>query len=282
MKSSLPAGLYQYWLLFLVAASPLLHAQQQLAEPISVRLGIGYGQHTSIMHNQGNRNFYLLPRVQLYYRKAYLENLDAGFNLIEQNSWSLDLTGKQSFDALLTRGNGVKDSILAGLVNLNVPIMNPGGPAAIKDLITPVKRHFSYLAGATVFYRHNNWQLSQSWHKDISNVHHGAELQSNLSYRYLQDGYGVALTGSVRRIDAEYSNYYFGPVPEDFRTPIYRYQPGAQWLPSVKIAIQIQLTEKIDFVANWRREFLPSAYQRSLYFSEFEQDLWFSGVTLKW
>ena len=207
-------------LVLLVTAAPAL-AQHPETETVSLRLGIGYGQHSSVLYEQEDREFYLLPRLQIYYKRAYLENLDLGFNLFEHQNWALDLTGKQSFDALLTRGNSLKDSLFSGLIGLDKPIFMPGGPNALKDLITPVKRHFSYLAGATLYYHHDQWLITQSWHQDISKVHHGSELQTSLSYRYLKDGYGIALTGSVRRIDGDYSNYYFGPMAEDFRKPIY-------------------------------------------------------------
>ncbi|TXH94354.1 MAG: hypothetical protein E6Q75_13475 [Rheinheimera sp.] len=246
-------------------------------------LGIGYGQYSSVLHAQPNRSFNLLPRWQIYYDRFYMENLDLGFNLLETQHWSVDLTTKQSFDALLTRGGGLRDSLLTGLVSTSKPILLPIGHGnSLSDIITPAKRHFSYLGGATVLYRRADWQFSSSVHQDISNVHQGNEWQNSLSYRWQQPGFGVELTGSIRRLDHNYSRYYLGVLPGDFTRNAYQYAPGSQWLPSVKVALRLQLTSQMDFVANWRREYLPSASLNSLYFATLNQDLWFSGVTLRW
>ncbi len=248
-----------------------------------LRLGLGYGEYSSVLHQADDRRFHLLPRWQLYYDRFYLENLDVGFNLLEQPAWSLDLSGKQSFDALLTRGSGLKNSVLTGLVSTDLPIPIPVGHSdSVADLIEPARRHFSYLAGATVYYRHDNWQFSSAFSQDVSQVHHGNEWQSSLSWRWQRAAAGVELTGSVRRLDSKYSNYYFGLWRGEFRNEAYQYAPGSQWLPSVKIALRLRLTDQLDFVANWRREFLPSANRNSLYIADLQQDLWFSGVTLQW
>lgn len=246
-------------------------------------LGVGFGQYSSVLHAQSDRSFNLLPRWQFYYDRFYLENLDLGFNLLETPQWSVDLTTKQSFDALLTRGSGLKDSLLTGLVSTDKPIpIQMEHDSTLADIVTPARRHFSYLGGVTVFYRNGGWQLSSGLHQDISKVHHGSEWQNSLSYRWQQASYGVELTGTVRRLDQDYSRYYLGVLPGDFRNDAYQYSPGSQWLPSVKIALRLQLTSQMDFVANWRREYLPSACLDSLYFATLNQDLWFSGVTLRW
>lgn len=244
-------------------------------------LGVGYGEYSSVLHAQSDRSFNLFPRWQIYYDRFYMENFDLGFNLLETQQWSLDLTTKQSFDALLTRGGGLRDSLLTGLVSTNIPIPLPMSSELI-DIIKPAPRHFSYLGGATAYYRNGGWQVSSALHQDISNVHHGSEWQNSLSYRWQQPGYGLELTASVRRLDQDYSRYYLGVLPGDFQQGAYQYSPGIQWLPSVKVAVRLKLTGRMDFVANWRREFLPSACLNSLYFATLNQDLWFSGVTLRW
>ncbi|ALZ77296.1 MipA/OmpV family protein [Rheinheimera sp. F8] len=246
-------------------------------------LGLGYGQYSSVLQQGTDSQFYLLPRWQLYYRKFYVENLDIGLNLLENQHWSVDLTGKQSFDALLTRHSQMQDSFLKGLLTSSVPVLIPiQFGTELRDYITPTRRHLSYLAGTTLYYRQPDWQFSTAWHRDISNVHHGSEWLSELNYQWQQPDYGLQLTATVRRLDDNYSNYYFGVNPADLVQNAYVHRPGQQWLPSVRLAVRYRLTDQMDWVANWRREYLPSVYRKSLYFDRLTHDLWFTGVLLQW
>lgn len=257
--------------------------------PSQISLAVGYGQYGNILHQGDATPLYLLPRLSYYQQRFYLENLDVGYNLVQHQGWSLDVTSKQSFDALLLRQNPLQDSLLRGLVKSKKVFVMPTN-SRLDQLLTPERRHFSYLAGISLFYNQQNWQLSSALQQDISNVHHGLEWQQKARYLWQSGPVALAVTAEYRYLSSNYSNYYFGVGPEDtqplsVKKPelrLYQYQPGAQWLPALRLESSYQLKNNTRLLLNWRREWLPDAYQDSLYFAKRRHDIWFAGVLWSW
>ena len=243
-------------------------------------LAVGYGEYGAIRHGEEDHAFYLLPRWSYYNGRFYVENLDVGWNLLESSNWSWDLTGKQSFDALLFRQHSLRDSLFRGVAENNPPLGIPwdSDPATV---LHPSTRHFSYLAGTTLFWRNEHWQASSAWHHDISSVHNGIEVNHDLRYRYTLDDVNFAVTGAIRWLDARYSNYYFGFNEAD-SSNVYLYQPGAQWLPSLKLETSWSLSEHCRLLFSVKREWLSTDIHQSVYFSSRRHDIWFSGILVTW
>ncbi len=256
------------------SAGPALHSV--------LRLGFGYGQYGNILHGGAPSPLFLLPRWQLYSGRFYVENLDLGFNLLSNGGFALDLSTQQSLDALLLRPSGLKAALLGGILNSPVPLPLPfdADPAT---LLTPQRRHLSYLGGLTAYYQTKHWQLTSAWQQDISGVHHGAQWLNELSYRQrlalpgLPVDSAIQLSAGWRQLSRAYSNYYFAVKPQDSTGQLYLYQPGARTVHFVKLAASSQLTTQLSLVLNWKREFLPDAYQQSLFFRSRQHDVWFTG-----
>lgn len=252
-------------------------------------LAVGFGQYGNILHQGESTPLYLVPRFSYYRQRFYLENLDPGYNLWQQDGFSLDITAKQSFDALLLRQNPLKDSLLRGLIHSKKLFVVPTS-SRLDELFTPTRRHFSYLAGFSLFYDKANWQFASALQQDVSNVHHGLEWQHKIRYLWQTGPVTMAITSEYRYLSSNYSNYYFGVGPDDSkafssRQPdkrFYLYQPGSQWLPALKLESSYQLPNKTRLLLNWRREWLPTAYRDSLYFQKRQHDIWFAGVLWSW
>lgn len=242
-----------------------------------VMLGIGYGRFENPLHDGDDTILKLLPRWQLYYGKFYVENLDLGLNLYQHGAFALDLTTKQSFDALLVRRNGLKPALLRGLLGSNLPIPSPFG-VSIDSLLVPQQRHFSYLGGLTAYYQTEHWQLKSALHQDISKVHHGHEWLNEISFQQqLHTDLGIQLGVGWRRLSSDYSNYYFAVKPQDTQGQLYLYSPGEGAIRFFKVAAGATLTPQLSLVVNWKREFLPELYVRNYFFHTRIQDTWFTG-----
>jgi outer membrane scaffolding protein for murein synthesis (MipA/OmpV family) len=246
-------------------------------------LGAGLGRYETLLHNDKDNNLYLVPRWQYYQGRFFVENLDLGFNLVETPNWSIDLSTKQSFDAVLTRTGGLKDSFVRGLATavLPTPIGIPWD-ADLATYVTPQRRQLSYLGGASFYYRFDNVQLSTSWHTDISGVHQGSEWFNELAWRGQFYGVDVGASAIVRRVDTAYSNYYFGVWEQDTKAKLYSFKPGGQWIPATKLSLRYGINDQWALLANWKREYFPEIYERSLYFRRLTQDIWFTGVVYTW
>lgn len=281
----------QLSLLLACSYAPFVLSEPAAIQPgnTTLSLAVGYGQYGNILHQGNATPLYLLPRVSYYRQRFYLENLDLGFNLWRHQGFSLDLTTKQSFDALLLRQDPLQDALLRGLVKSKKIFVMPTS-SRLDQLLTPERRHFSYLSGISLFYNQHNWQLSSALQQDISGVHHGLEWQQKARYLWQQGPLSLAITAEYRYLSSDYSNYYFGVTDKDTvaistRQPqlrLYQYLPGAQWLPAMRLETSYQLKDDTRLLLNWRREWLPTAYQHSLYFAKRQHDIWFAGVLWSW
>lgn len=250
-------------------AGPALHSV--------LMLGVGYGQFENPLHQGEDTVLRLLPRWQLYYGNVYAENLDLGVNLYQQGAFALDLTTKQSLDALLVRRQGLKPALLRGLLGSKLPLPSPFG-VSLDTMLTPQQRHFSYLAGLTAYYQSGHWQLKSALHQDISKVHHGLEWLNEISVQQqFSNGLGVQLGLGWRQLSSDYSNYYFAVKPEDTSNQLYQYNPGQAGIRYFKLAAGATLTPQLQLVWNWKREFLPDSYQHNYFFRTRVQDTWFTG-----
>lgn len=256
------------WMVFSAVAADHAH----------MSLSIGYGQYESLTQSGQDQPFYLLPRWAWYQDDFYIENLDLGYNLYESPQFSVDLTTKQSYDALLFRGGKTKESLIRGLSFADVPI--PWNED-LEELVQPRKRHFSYLAGVTVFYRQQTMQLSSGWHQDISGTHSGFEWNTEWTQTRLWQHFSLQGTVALRYLDADYSNYYFGlSLPEI--SYAYQHQPGAVWLPSIRLESSYQLSPNSRLQLSLKREWLSPHFEQSYLFSDRSHDIWFVGYSRSW
>src|SRR5690606_33260551 len=130
--------------------------RQQIQSQFS--LAVGHGQYGSLLFDGQASPLSVLPRWSLYYKRFYLENLDLGFNLVETEHFSLDLSGKQSFDALSVRHKDAEDGLLKSIALHDAKLPIPWH-SDIKDIVNFRRRHLSYLAGIAVYARAHNIEL---------------------------------------------------------------------------------------------------------------------------
>ncbi|QSX37689.1 MipA/OmpV family protein [Shewanella sedimentimangrovi] len=257
-------------------------AQEAAASSGKLSLALGVGRYNSLMYQGQDVPLYLLPRWSYYGERFYIEDLNLGFNLLESDSFSWDLTTKQSFDALMFRqDNSLNDSLLAGLTAGNVLLALPSWESDPKALFHLKERHFSYLAGSTLFWRHGDWQFSSALHADVSNVHGGLEWNNQLRYLTKLGPLDVATTVGGRWLDSHYSNYHFG-ITRLETSRVWSSRPDAQWLPSLKLELSWPLDEDLRLIGSWRREWLSSAFDNSYFLASKTHDIWFIGVMKTW
>ncbi|MBZ9611454.1 MipA/OmpV family protein [Rheinheimera maricola] len=243
-------------------------------------LTVGYGQYDSLLFDEKPSQLFVLPRWSLYYNRLYVENLDLGFNLLESRHFSLDLSTKQSFDALLVRKGNAEDALIKSIAVHDIKWPIPWD-SDIRDTLDLTKRHSSYLAGATLYFRGGNTELRSALHADISGVHNGKEWHNQLRYHYQYGAFELATSMGLRWLDRRYGNYYFGLRYSETEDAAAN-QPGSMWLPSLKLEASFTLTDDIRLVAHWKREWYPSAITASVFIGKAQHDVWFTGLQYRW
>jgi len=263
---------------FFVLAKEDVQAPELMQWQFSV--AVGHGQYGSLLFDGSPANLYVVPRWSLYYKRFYLENLDLGFNLIETEHFSLDLTGKQSFDALSVRHSNAGDGLLKSIAQQDVKFPLPWD-TTIEDVVNFQRRHLSYLAGITMYARAENLELRSEWHTDISGVHQGQEWNTLLRYQYQTASFNLAPSLGARWLDRRYANYYFGLGKHD-TSDLFSAQPGQMWLPSAKLEASVKVSTDLRFTASLKREFYPAKVIDSLFIGSRHHDVWFLGLMYQW
>ena len=241
---------------------------------------VGYGRYGSLLFDGRDTNLYVLPRWSLYYKRFYLENLDLGFNLVETEHFSLDLSGKQSFDALSVRHSAAEDGLLKSIALNDVKLPIPWN-IKVEDVVNFQRRHLSYLAGMTFYARAHDLELRSEWHSDVSGVHNGSEWNTLVRYQYQTQSFNLAPSLGIRRLDHRFANYYFGLGYQD-TSDLLRVMPGPLWLPSVRLDASLNLSSNLSFAASLRREFYPVEVLQSLFIGSRQHDIWFLGLMYQW
>lgn len=263
---------------FFVLAEEEAQELQQMQWQFSVT--VGHGQYGTLLFDSSPTRLHVLPRWSLYYKRFYLENLDVGFNLAETEHFSLDLSGKQSFDALSVRHNSAEDGLIKSLAinHVKVPVL---WDETIQDVINFQRRHLSYLAGITAYARIDDVELRSEWHTDISGVHNGNEWNTLVMYQYKVQSFKLAPSLGVRRLDPRFANYYFGLGYHD-TSNLLSVQPGSMWLPSVRLDASLDLSSNLSLAASLKREFYPAEVMQSLFIGSRQHDIWFLGFMYQW
>jgi outer membrane scaffolding protein for murein synthesis (MipA/OmpV family) len=244
----------------------------------SVALGLGH--YDSLTLSGSDQHFYMMPRWSWYQGDFYIENLDLGVNLYENSSFSLDLTTKQSLDALMFKGASSENSFIKGIALANYPLNLPWDSSPEESLEIN-ERSLSYLGGFSFFYRANAWQLSSSWHQDISRVHDGSEWSTEGRYLLEQRQFSAAFTLGTRLLSANYANYYFG-IPAEQTLHSFQFKPGQSWLNSVRLELAYQLQPKQRILVSIKREWLPDDLLKSYMLKSTTHDIWFVGYSWSW
>lgn len=245
-------------------------------------IATGLGHYDSLTLDGKDQRFYLLPRWSWYQDRFYIENLDLGFNLYEDQQFSVDISTRQSFDALMFKGASANHAFLKGiaLAEVSLPLPLPWGTDQAKYLGLQ-ERRMSYLAGVSVFYRQNAWQFSSGLHQDVSNVHHGFEWSTEARYLYQQGDWSIALTPGLRNLSADYTRYYFG-VDADQTLNTFSYSPGSAWLSSVRLELAYQVRPQQRVLLSVKREWLPNKLLQSYLLRSAQHDVWFVGYSWSW
>lgn len=243
-------------------------------------LAVGYGQYDSMLFDEGSYDLLVLPRWSFYYGRFYIENLDIGFNLVESRYFSLDISGKQSFDALSVSHNDSKNALIRSIAVNDIKIGLPWN-STITDIISMQQRHLSYLGGLTLYARVNNIELRSELHTDISGVHQGKEWNNLLRLQQQFGNIEVVSTIGARWLDTRYADYYFGLDYAETRNKLSN-NVSAMWLPSLRLDTSYKLSNTTRLIASIKREWYPSDIKDSLFIGQRHHDIWFIGLMYTW
>lgn len=219
-------------------------------------LQIGLGVRTNPLHKGDDIPLILLPQISYYGERFFLENLDAGFTLIETPTSMLNLLVTPSYDGVFFNrwdpGNVFLDS--TGTIGVSASdAQQPGmdtSEQAAEEVTSEIEvskikpRRFSYMGGFEISHELPLATVQFSYTREFTGRHSGSEarfaVQSTLS---------AHLSGTVGFTwkDKILTDYYYGVHQGEAVEAKHRYKPHDSLNPFVRLSATIGKAKQ-----NWR------------------------------
>jgi outer membrane protein len=257
---------------------------------------LGYGQRSNPITDGDDIPVVILPKISYYGERFFLENLSAGWTLVENERHQLNLLSTLSFDQMYFRkwsvGNISIDGGSAGTANAitasEAPSDNRNFADDIGDSLAPEEsfdevnspsvaqpldekvmlnnldhRETALFAGL----EHNVYlgqiNLSSALLKDVSGTHEGYEMRFAASIAARAGNNNILLSAGLNWQSAEIVNYYYGVGEGEINNPELYYVAGAGTSSFVRVDWERQLSKRWSLQASALVKALSSNIQDS-------------------
>jgi len=210
---------------------------------INISISLGIGGRTNPVATNGDIPLVAIPRISYYGKRFFLENLDLGFTLFEDETHTFNLIATPGYDRVFFHRNDLQN-VFVGL--------DSGSVMPVVSLRVPVpERHTTYLVGPEWSFTSGRISGQLDALYEVTGEHDGFEVRAAISAP-LSEGRG-ALVGSagVTWKSAELVDYYYGIEG--------LYEAEAAVNPFVKLAYTRPLSERWTFTAFAHYEYLGDA-----------------------
>lgn len=258
-------------------SSYALQADEQIAVgewQWSVAAGYGYMENPRAKAE--NVTTYLLPSVQYYGERFYLDNFTLGYSLYEGQHWLIDLQTRLNEDGFFFELDGL-DNLLVSDIFSSRPVKNDN-PFQKQPDYSDIKRHISYLAGLNISWVSAGTEVSLGYFQDISGVHHGAETQLRLRQRFPLHWGVLGIEFGVTHKNDKLVEYYYRLSPTEMANYRVRQDVGASINGHVKLVLNVPLTERWFVTGLVEYNQLGSGINRSLLIDKSAYWSAFTGV----
>lgn len=236
-----------------------------------ISLGIGAGVRTNPLEATPDIPLFLIPQVNYNGERFFIQNLDVGVILWENETQQLNLFATPSYDQVYfhrwspsnffvdatgfaTTGKGSDEPE-------NLPVIDAGGD---KELVSPAfrdvqerdlrNRRMAGLAGFEYSFATDLVDFQLQYVSDFTGIHQGDEVRVALAKHWATGRHRISTSVGAIWQSSEVVNYYYGvTLPEaDLRGT---YSADAALTPIIRLDWNYQLTERWDlrFLANYRQ-----------------------------
>ncbi len=219
-------------LILALFSSLSLFAQDEIAEPApspapsAVRWSLGLGVTSSPRPYVGANNSVLpIPLIELYYKRFYVQGIQAGFHLFEKGDFVIDARA------------GI---VFAGL--------DPDDSPELEGLD---ERKSSIEGGVVVDWTPGKYKLSASAYTDLLGRSGGQQIGLDFSRAWTFNAYRWGLTPSIGFVwqSSNFVDYYVGVTPEETAPGRPAYEPGSAVNFRSSLFAFFMLTPRVNLVA---------------------------------
>ena len=211
------------------------------------RLSLGAGVRTDPLGGSRNIPLVVIPQFSYYGKRLFIDNLDLGFSLAENDTNTLALIASPGYDRVFFYRNDLQNIFINGLP--------PGGQNANNNPPAPPvmsgPRRITYLAGPEWTFKQGGFSGQLDVLHDITGHDHGTEVRAALAIPLVESRQSLTAGVGVTWKSAGIVNYYYGEPTV--------YQAGSALDPFVKLAYTVPLSSRWRFSAFAQYERLGDA-----------------------
>ena len=234
-------------------------------------LGVGAGVRTNPVEDSSDIPLFLLPEVSYNGERFFIDNLDFGAILWENEYQQLNLLATPSYDQVyfhrwspsnfFINVNSFATVAKEGDEKEELPVIDSDNNSGLiaptfndAQALDPRDRHTAGMGGLEYFLYTPLVDVQLVYLSDFTAVHYGEEARISLGKYWASGRHHVSTSVGAIWQSSEIINYYYGVTPPeaDERGP---YTTDAAWTPLVSVDWNYQLTERWDvrFLANYRQ-----------------------------
>lgn len=199
-------------------------------------LALGAGVRTNPLLDSENIPLLVVPQFSYYGKRFFIDNLDLGFSLAENDTNSLALVASPGYDRVFFYRSDLQNIFLGGLspsgpLNSN----DHGGPPSSADAtqFTHRPRRVTYLAGPEWTFKLDRVSGQLDVLHDITGRDHGTEVRAALGIPLVESRGSLTASMGLTWKSAGIVNYFYGEPTI--------YQAGAALDPFVKLGYTVPL-----------------------------------------
>jgi outer membrane protein len=219
-------------------------------------LSLGAGVRTDPLGGSKNIPLVVIPQFSYYGKRLFIDNLDLGFSLAENDTNTLALIASPGYDRVFFYRSDLQNIFINGLP--------PGGQNANNNPPPPPvmsgPRRVTYLAGPEWTFKQDGLSGQLDVLHDITGRDHGTEVRAALGIPLVKSRQSLTASVGVTWKSAGIVNYYYGEHTV--------YQAGSALDPFVKLGYTVPLSSRWRFSAFAQYERLGDAIADSPIVSE--------------
>ncbi|HYM35482.1 MAG TPA: MipA/OmpV family protein [Steroidobacteraceae bacterium] len=247
----------------------------------NLSIGIGYGLRTNPILSGSDIPLVIVPKVSYYGKRFFLDNLDVGFTLYENDDYGFNFIATPGYDRVFFARYDPQNFFAAGAGGS--PVSPPGGPPPTPpppatpppksdaERILERSRQVTYLVGPEWHFDFHSLTGQFDFLYEATGRHHGTEARVALAVPLIKS-HGVlkAAAGGTWKSGALIT-YYYGEKGI--------YEAGSAFSPFAKLSYTRAFTGHwgLDIFAHY--EWLGDTIKKSPIVVDHQVTTYFAGVT---
>jgi len=234
-----------------------------------IGVSLGFGQRSNPVAGKSDIPLVVIPRISYYGRRFFLENLDLGFTLHEDDTNTFNLVATPGYDRVFFHRNDLQNIFIPG--TNAIPTASPIPPSGREFPVG--RRHTTYLLGPewTFGYGALSGQLNAL--REVTGEHDGYEVRAAISAPLTRSKGSLVASAGLTWKSREVVRYFYG-VDE-------LYEPGSALSPFMKLSYSLPLSDRWTVSALAHYEHLGTAISNSPLVLENHVTTVFAGITFR-